>query len=168
MRRTIHAKCLAVSQKNGRTLVCGKSKGHDAPDVADEKRREHFDPEFDERWPAKPVAVSATHVSRFLAYRGMKRSTTKTPAPPVTSTGFTVVSTGFTVVRSRTGAYANFVIGNDLRSAPRETVLAALHEGLRTMRALLEERYAVEDHPDGGYTVTFKPSPSPDGRPDSI
>lgn len=45
---SVHAKCLAVSIEDGYTLICEKSKGH--TDSRDPKRREHYDPSFDERW----------------------------------------------------------------------------------------------------------------------
>lgn len=48
----IHAKCLAVSFEDGRTLICGKSKGHTASQLPE--RREHFDPDADERWSDTP------------------------------------------------------------------------------------------------------------------
>jgi len=40
-RPSIHARCAAVAVKDGRTLVCGKSKT---------KHTEHYDPSADERW----------------------------------------------------------------------------------------------------------------------
>lgn len=46
---SVHARCLRVKIKDdGRTLVCGKSKGHDKQ--ADPARREHYDPGSEERW----------------------------------------------------------------------------------------------------------------------
>lgn len=54
---SIHAKCLAVTTKAGRTLICGKSKGHDKSTTP--ARREHFDPGADERWGETPAPDAA-------------------------------------------------------------------------------------------------------------
>lgn len=44
----VHAKCLAATTRNGRTLVCWKSPEH--VDSKDSARHEHYDPSADERW----------------------------------------------------------------------------------------------------------------------
>jgi hypothetical protein len=49
MKRFIHARCLAIGAKAGRTLICGKSPEH--VHSTDAGRREHYDPSADERWP---------------------------------------------------------------------------------------------------------------------
>jgi hypothetical protein len=48
MKRFIHARCLAIGAKAGRTLICGKSPEH--VHSTDAGRREHYDPSADERW----------------------------------------------------------------------------------------------------------------------
>jgi hypothetical protein len=40
--RSIHAKCCATRDEDGRPLICGKSRGH--------KRAEHYDPDADAYW----------------------------------------------------------------------------------------------------------------------
>lgn len=44
----IHAKCCAVSIKDGQTLVCWKSPEH--VKSSDPARREHYDPSTEQRW----------------------------------------------------------------------------------------------------------------------
>ncbi|BBB01106.1 hypothetical protein RVR_8361 [Actinacidiphila reveromycinica] len=51
---SIHARCRAVDQIDGRTVICGKSAGHDRPG-ADDQHREHYDPGAEVRWPAPPI-----------------------------------------------------------------------------------------------------------------
>jgi len=46
----IHAKCLATETRNGHTLICWKSPGHDKS--TDPQHREHYDPSAEERWTA--------------------------------------------------------------------------------------------------------------------
>lgn len=45
---SIHAKCATLGEIDGRTVICGKSKGHD--ESRDPKHREHYDPSADKRW----------------------------------------------------------------------------------------------------------------------
>lgn len=43
-----HDKCLSITIRNGNTLICWKSPGHEKS--ADPTRREHYDPDADETW----------------------------------------------------------------------------------------------------------------------
>lgn len=43
-----HAKCLAMTERDGRTLVCWRSPEHVAS--KDAERRMHYDPSVEETW----------------------------------------------------------------------------------------------------------------------
>lgn len=47
----IHAKCAALGEDKGTTLVCGRSKGHDTH--RDPVRRQHFDPDAEVYWSGR-------------------------------------------------------------------------------------------------------------------
>ena len=46
-----HAQCFAVTTRDGRELICRKSKGHDLKIPA--SKREHYDPSAGKRWIGK-------------------------------------------------------------------------------------------------------------------
>jgi len=50
-RPSVHARCHAVDTIDGRTVICGKSKGHDH-EGAPIRLSEHYDPSANIRWPS--------------------------------------------------------------------------------------------------------------------
>jgi hypothetical protein len=70
----IHSKCLATTEKDGHTLVCGRSPEHIRS--ADAERRKHYDPSAEEMWTEErpaPTGITPppgkTYATRPIAGR---------------------------------------------------------------------------------------------------